>query len=51
MKSRRQRRAYELTQIQRLAAFRDVREQNLDEGMLTVERGASLVFRAHDSSN
>jgi hypothetical protein len=44
MKCRRQRLAHEFTQVQNLAALRDVREQDLDKGMLAVQRGASLVF-------
>src|SRR5438477_11316064 len=51
VKCRRQRLAHELTEIQHLAALRDVRKQNLDEGMLAVERGASPVFRARNSLN
>ena len=49
MKCRRQRFAHEFGQIQILAAFRDVREQYLDKGMLSVGRGASLVFPTYDS--
>jgi hypothetical protein len=49
MKCQRQRLAHEFGKIQILTAFRDVREQYLDKGMLSVGRGASLVFRAHDS--
>jgi hypothetical protein len=49
MKCRRQRLADEFAQIQNLAAFRDVREQYLDKGMLSVGRGAPLIFRAHHS--
>ncbi len=49
MKCRRQRLAHESSKIQTLTTFRDVREQYVDKGMLTVGRGAPLVFRAHDS--
>src|SRR5579883_267563 len=38
--------AHEFTEIQHLAAVRDVGEQHVDKGMLAVERVASLVFRA-----
>jgi hypothetical protein len=41
----------EFTQVQDFAAVRDIRDQDLDKGMLAVERGASLVFRAHDPLN
>jgi hypothetical protein len=51
MKCRRQGLTDEFAQVQNLAAFRDVRDQNLDKGMLAVERGASLVFRAHNPLN
>src|SRR6187551_2556606 len=47
-KFRRQRQALEAAEIQGLAAFRDIREQHLDIGMLAVEGGAALVFRVHD---
>ena len=40
MKCGRQRLAHQFAQIQGLATFRNVREQNLDKGMLAVERGA-----------
>jgi hypothetical protein len=43
--------AYELIEIERLAAFRDVCKQHLDERMLAVVRGALLVFRADNSTN
>ena len=48
LKCRRQGLTDEFAQVQNLAAFRDVGEQNLDKGMLAVGRGAALVFRAHD---
>jgi hypothetical protein len=49
VKRRRQSLAHESGQIQSLTAFRDVREQYLDKGMLPVGRGASLIFPARDS--
>jgi hypothetical protein len=49
VKRRRQSLAHESGQIQILTAFRDVREQYLDKGMLPVGRGASLIFPARDS--
>src|SRR6266581_6301767 len=48
---RRQRFANEFTEIQDLAAFRNVREQNFDKGMLSVEGGALPVLRAHNPLN
>jgi hypothetical protein len=41
----------QFTQIEHLAAFRDIREQHIHEGVLSVERRTSLIFRRNDSLN
>ena len=38
-----------LAKIGHFATFRDVREQNVHEGVLTVERRAALIFECNNS--
>jgi hypothetical protein len=44
-------RTHELTHIEHLATLRDIREQHIPEGVLSVERRTSLIFARDDSPN